>query len=95
MKAPVEIPTPHSESIICEFCGDEFGIEDRILYERETQRDRDHIHYMERIRNVLAAVRTEYPEVVSVKPLGTLEATRAAVRMRMDKWLEFISRFLE
>lgn len=36
-KDTVKIPEKHSESIYCPHCGEEFGIEDKVLYERETQ----------------------------------------------------------
>ena len=36
-KDTVKIPESHSESIWCPHCGEEFGIEDKVLYERETQ----------------------------------------------------------
>ena len=36
-KDTVIIPEGHSESIWCPHCGEEFGIEDKVLIEREVQ----------------------------------------------------------
>lgn len=36
-KDTVKIPSSHSEGVVCPHCGDEFGIEEKVLYEREAQ----------------------------------------------------------
>jgi len=44
-------------------------------------------------KEILAAVRKEYPEVTSVEPCGTYEATMEALRARGEKWDAFCSRW--
>lgn len=44
-KAPINTPSPHSESIWCPNCGEEFGIESKVEDERVIQRDADHEYY--------------------------------------------------
>ena len=55
-KAPVLPVLPHSESIYCPHCGEEFGIESHVEDERHTQRDADHVYYMEEIVKLLKEV---------------------------------------
>ena len=55
-KAPVEVPSPHSENEVCPHCGEDFGVEDSILYTRETQRDKDHEHYTGIVKRAFAEV---------------------------------------
>lgn len=101
-KPPVETVKDHSETVVCPHCSEEFGIESKVQYERELQRDRDADYYerllqracYEAAHKVLTAVMQEYPEVARVEPCGTPDETRVAAIRRLAKWIALRDRCL-
>lgn len=59
-KDTVKLVPDHSETISCLHCGEEFGIEDKVLMEREFQAD---ITFKAGIKEVVEFIRKDLPDI--------------------------------
>ena len=83
-KPNVKIPESHSESIVCPDCGEEFGIEDKVEYERVTQRDADVEYYEPLIKEMYEALES-WEELWDMRPLDSGDDMQQILERCWDK----------